>query len=293
MMGTILLHDGMARWRVSTAILLLATGIVASDWALAQISLTKHNLGGAAAAPTRSAAAITEICVFCHTPFGADTSATAPLWDRTLLAARIYTTYNSLGTSSLDGATAPVGSVSIACLSCHDGVQSLNVMINAPGAASAGAWTQAAAPLGMNAVGTLLNTGVDLRNDHPFGRQYGGGAVALDGPPPAPSLYLNTLMRDSDFSSAQSTILNGQPVWWVDTAIGTAGARDKTDVQLYTRVSGVPAGSGDVAGAESATWSEPLVECASCHDPHSAVNGMFLRYANTASALCLACHAKM
>lgn len=32
------------------------------------------------------------------------------------------------------------------------------------------------------------------------------------------------------------------------------------------------------------------VECASCHDPHSCKNPLFLRVSNDRSALCLACH---
>lgn len=34
------------------------------------------------------------------------------------------------------------------------------------------------------------------------------------------------------------------------------------------------------------------VQCASCHNPHTAANRPFLRIANTASALCLTCHIK-
>lgn len=34
------------------------------------------------------------------------------------------------------------------------------------------------------------------------------------------------------------------------------------------------------------------VECGSCHDPHEANNGTFLRVANAGSALCIGCHAK-
>jgi predicted CXXCH cytochrome family protein len=34
------------------------------------------------------------------------------------------------------------------------------------------------------------------------------------------------------------------------------------------------------------------VECGTCHEPHNATNGKFLRIANTASALCLTCHNK-
>lgn len=32
------------------------------------------------------------------------------------------------------------------------------------------------------------------------------------------------------------------------------------------------------------------VECASCHDPHSCTNPLFLRISNDRSGLCLACH---
>lgn len=283
-MNRISVKNGMSRWIASVAVLLLA--LLGIERALAQVNLTKHNLGGNRAGADSRPASITEVCVFCHTPFGAANSAAVPAWDRTLSAAPSYTTYNSLGTSSLDGANAPIGSVSIVCLSCHDGVQSLNVMINSP---------KAGPETGLRANSQSLDTtrtgqtGVDLRRDHPFGNKYGGGAIALGGPPAAPSPYLNTQMKDSDFSSAQSTILNGQSVWWIDTATGTTGARDKTDIQLYTRVTGPLLSSGDATGERP----EPFIECASCHDPHSAANGIFLRYANTASALCLACHAKM
>jgi len=34
------------------------------------------------------------------------------------------------------------------------------------------------------------------------------------------------------------------------------------------------------------------VECATCHNVHDSSNGMFLRTANTQSALCTACHIK-
>ena len=49
-----------------------------------------------------------EVCVYCHTPHGADTSAVVPLWNRTLPSPASFTTYDSLGTSTLDGKTAPV-----------------------------------------------------------------------------------------------------------------------------------------------------------------------------------------
>ena len=119
-------------------------GVGASLPATAQIANTKHNLGTTTGGTgVNKFSGTAEICVFCHTPHGADTSAAVPLWNRTLPAPASFTTYDSLGTSSLDGKTAPVGSVSIACLSCHDGVTSMSAVINAPGSGTGGdaTWT--------------------------------------------------------------------------------------------------------------------------------------------------------
>ena len=125
------------------AVLSLAVGT-----AFAGIANTRHNLGTTGTGPNKFDGT-GEICVFCHTPHGADVSANPPLWNR-VLDATGFTTYDSLGTSTVDGEVlTTVGSVSIACLSCHDGTQAMNVMINAPGSGNynpagftlGGAWT--------------------------------------------------------------------------------------------------------------------------------------------------------
>lgn len=46
------------------------------------------------------------------------------------------------------------------------------------------------------------------------------------------------------------------------------------------------------AGTISQLLRAGKVECGSCHDPHEANNGTFLRVANTSSNLCIGCHAK-
>lgn len=258
--------------------------------ASAGVASTKHNLGSNGTGVNKFSGTA-EICVFCHTPHGAATSAVVPLWNRTMADPATYTTYNSLGTSSLDGATAPVGSVSLACLSCHDGVQAMNVMINAPGSGTggnaafiAGTWSGANQTGGKIGATLITNIGQDLKNDHPIGVQYGGGPSGAT-IPAAGSDY--TAFKDPDFNVAKSSALNGQQVWWVDT--GTAG-RQKTDMQLYTRTE---AGyTGGTTSAIAATVSQPYVECATCHDPHSSANATFLRMSNDNSAVCLACHIK-
>ena len=280
-----LLKMGRARWTAGAAIALLALGVLGSAPALAGISATKHNLGSGGSGANKFSGTA-EICVFCHTPHGADTSAAVPLWNRVLAAPTTYQTYNSLGTSSLDGKTAPVGSVSLACLSCHDGAQAMNVMINQPGSGTTnaafglGTWTGSGQLNGA----TITNIGTDLKNDHPIGIQYGGGMTGNVGYTQGP--IAAGALRDADFRGVQWSNLNGNDVWWVDTpGIGTAGTREKTDMQLYTRAA---TGTSPVAGT---TGNQALVECASCHDPHSE-NVTFLRVPNTNSTVCLACHIK-
>ena len=274
---------GLGRWAAMAAGLVVAVaGITISTPSKAQIATTKHNLGTSNAAGNNRFSATAEICVFCHTPHGADTSAAVPLWNRSLIAST-YQTYDSLGTSSLDGRVAPVGSVSIACLSCHDGVQSMSAVINAPGSgATNAAWT-GGTWTGTNVTAAGIMTGpamlgTDLRNDHPIGIQYGGGGystTALAGP-----------SRDGDFKTASTALVGSTQVWWVDTEATPNGSRQKTDIALYTRGTGAAN-----PGYTGQTNPEPFVECASCHDPHTA-NPTFLRIQNTGSAVCLACHTK-
>lgn len=275
-------------------------GALASAPALAGIKDTKHNLGSNGSwTKNTGTGATTEICVFCHTPHGSDTSASVPLWNKKLPAADTYTTYNSLGTSSLDGSTAPVGSVSLACLSCHDGSQAMNVMINKPGSGgydSTGAGTELGnltrdgVDLSGNKmpVNTIANLTKDLRNDHPIGIQYGGGPGSLGVGKTAGTNY--SLFKDADFKAASVGTANGRTVWWVDT-VNTNGTREKTDMQLYSRNNLTFVNSGGGTLADTAADMQPFVECASCHDPHTT-NTTFLRIENTNSNVCLACHVK-
>ena len=291
MINKYLLRGVKAKMAGSATILLLAMGVMGSQQALAGISATKHNLGSTGTGSNNKFSGTGEICVFCHTPHGADISAAVPLWNRTLAAPATYTTYNSLGTSSLDGATVAVGSVSIACLSCHDGTQAMNTLINAPGSGLggdaawvAGTWSGANQTLGKIGAGLVTNLTTDLRNDHPIGIQYGGGMPGLGGAFTAASIA-DGAFKDADFKGVSYASLNNNSVWWVDTGV-VGNGRQKSDMQLYTRTGATALGSGaTLAGAQA------YVECASCHDPHTETQ-TFLRIANTGSAVCLACHIK-
>jgi predicted CXXCH cytochrome family protein len=293
------------RFAVALAAAASLAVVVGESAVAAGIKDSKHNLGSQQTAVGANKFTETgEICVFCHTPHGADTAAKIPLWNRSA-SSTTYQTYNSLGTLSLDGGTAAVGSTSVACLSCHDGVQAMNTVINAPGSGLAGsaAW-QAGKNAGTGWVGDRQNAGkmtndnggvaavaadaASLKNDHPIGIQYAGGPKdgLASNIPAAPTTYPKANFKDPDFKPALSATLGGAQVWWVET--NDDGARQKTDLPLYARTGTVTFTDGSTANIAAA---QPFVECASCHDPHSD-KATFLRVENTNSAVCLACHDK-
>jgi predicted CXXCH cytochrome family protein len=272
--------------------------VVLTSTAWAGIAESVHNLGTTGTGPSANGGArntftgTAEICVFCHTPHGGDASAAVPLWNRTLNSPGAYATYDDLGTSTFDAQMAPVGSVSIGCLSCHDGSIALDSLINEPGSGAqnpgfrAGGWSGAdvvSQTDGRLAPGIVQNLGTDLTNDHPIGMQYAGGGVSAS----TPALAQGDT-TDPDFAPVLYKVRDGRYLWWVDKDWRTGGdaQRTKTDVVLYTRDAST--------GYAGQTQQEPFVECASCHDPHTTENPTFLRISNTdtPSGLCLTCHVK-
>ncbi len=229
-----------------------------------------------------------EVCVYCHTPHGANGSINAPLWNRTN-AGNTYTAYNIPLTSG-QTATQP-GVNSLTCLSCHDGTVAVDSVINMPGSglynaaqqtASNSAFLDSWPGAGPNGThGTLEQCtqachnsgnifipfdfqvfviGTDLTNDHPVGVQMPDHTV-WDFNAPSGS---NAAMKFFDN--------NGN------------GRADDNEPRFYNTGEGYE------------------VECASCHDPHgvssTGVNGgalipSFLRVNNNGgSTLCLTCHNK-
>ncbi|OGS92249.1 MAG: hypothetical protein A2Z95_01180 [Gallionellales bacterium GWA2_60_18] len=279
-------------WHVLAVSALLLGAFGLSQQAVAGIADTKHNLGTTNTEGGNHVTAGTgEICVFCHTPHAADTSAPVPLWNKQLNSAGGYTSYSTLNSSTIDAQFATdgaggesVGSISLACLSCHDGTQAMDNIINAPGSggysatgggANGLAYTWAGTQVDVNgkmtnAATTLAMLGTDLSNDHPIGMQYCGGGPTQASPA--------TACNDGDFVAPESGTLGADVKLWVDTSVGVDGTREKTDMILYNRT--FAAGVG------------PSVECASCHDPHTSAQATFLRVSNTGSGVCLSCHVK-
>jgi len=237
-----------------------------------------------------------EVCVYCHTPHGANsTIPKAPLWNRTNLG-NTYTLYNKPLTSG-QAPTQP-GPNSLTCLSCHDGTLAIDSIINMPGSGGYSAAQETAqtdaflntwspgpvdsgqphrvlssstgagscmwchqSPLGVGPNGpfTIFAIGTDLTDDHPVGVQL-----------PDTAIY--------DFNAPTTTTASMKIF---DT--NGNGRADSNEVRFYNTGGGYE------------------VECASCHDPHgvpsagvgSGLIPSFLRVNNNnASSLCLTCHVK-
>lgn len=287
----------MAGWLSISA---LALGLVATTQEAAaaltgNIANTKHNLSSVRSGTSWGTTAFSsgvgtnytsagsdQICVFCHTPHGANTPVAAPIWNRSVQPTTAYSMYTMVGTNSTGTPDANRLGMALACLSCHDGTQAMDAMLNAPGSggfaaigsftrasinnAGTASYTWAGTPVnGVMASGTAALLGTDLTNDHPIGMLYCGGG-ATDG--------VATTCSDKDFMPATSGGRNKSIV----PVNANAVASESVDLKLY----------GD-------TLSNSVVLCGTCHDPHldvSGTNKTFLRIKSAGSAICLTCHTK-
>lgn len=243
------------------------------------------------------------VCVYCHTPHGANTSdpmKDAPLWNRTHIG-NTYITFTDQDTgrimkSTLD-ATQP-GVSSLTCLSCHDGTLAIDSIINMPGS---GGYNVAAEesqvenghldtwvnPSGISTFGhaTLEDCRSICHNPDSFvgddAPDFGAFVLGLD------------LTNDHPIGiNMPDPVLYGFN--WPDTVDGNkwfydlneSERADRNEIRLYD--------TGD--GYE--------IECASCHDPHGVqlsggggggdapLTDTFLRIENAGSNVCLTCHIK-
>ncbi|HHI93375.1 MAG TPA: hypothetical protein ENK04_07680 [Gammaproteobacteria bacterium] len=286
---------------VATAVVLGATLVATGAFASIAGSIvnTRHNMGSTGQGPnTADAANTAEICIFCHTPHGGSTTdangnkVAVPLWNKQLSTA-VFSTYDQLGTSTLDAAVGTVGSVSLACLTCHDGTQAIDNIINAPGSSgydSTGGgvdgltWTWNTDG-SLNTQGRFVNSvdvgganiwaiGTDLTNDHPVSMQYGGGGYSSPSNLNGGAFNSIAPTRDMDFLPAVN--IAGTARWYVENTVmaetgagGEAqnGVLDKWDFKLYTRDTSLETYTSE-NGATFTGELEPFVECGSCHDPH-------------------------
>jgi mono/diheme cytochrome c family protein len=261
-----------------------------------------------------------QLCVYCHTPHGANTAAAAPLWNRLLPAGALFTTYSALNSQSMTQTVYNPGAASLPCLSCHDGSQAVDAILNMPGSgqysssANPGAWI----PIGTYAQGyglspnhlgldvglrsngtvsTAFGAGTSCLSCHNPGGGSGPGGTGLAGDPADFTVFLigRDLRNDHPIGVTYPASTGGSTGW--NTPGGTKivsgltnkyfdengnGRMDKEDIRLYD------------------TGNGASVECASCHDPHGVPSGAsgsvffptFLRKTIDGSGVCLTCHAK-
>jgi len=286
---------------------------------------TRHNLGFKGKV-VRLYSGTTEICVFCHTPHHSNTeNGLRPLWNK----GNIPTNYTAYGTTMAGTTVGSIGSTSLACMSCHDGITTWDNIVNAPGKGGVTAggtdydWSfrMPASIFGFNSPlidhffwGTEdscseCHSGDDLANQ--VQRHVIGPDLSNDHPVSIP--YTSTVAGLRPTSTVIGTIdLSGD----LDAAAGTAFGGNLT--QNRWAVNGFISNTASI----SDLLRDGKVECSSCHDPHfdnlswdeaeptwvdgtgstdwcsnngeQCSDGMFLRRVggNTGSGVCRTCHNK-
>jgi len=261
---------------------------------------TKHNL---TINPDVKATGTTEICVFCHTPHGANpaTVGLAPLWNRNIPIDTSYGVYSSpnFDASGID-AGRPKG-VSLACLSCHDGTIAVDALINAPGS---GGFTEANSAAGGNVSITAIDfTASGIIEASPNSSQREGfrdssdqntdtcspycggvhdtltGGLGAEGAQPFPNL--GTTLNDDHPVGMQvpaagfdaETHVSEDPQFSLIGANSTLDghADDGKSVKYITKNGVVQADKRDRLRAYPSTGVSGAfyIECASCHNPHT------------------------
>lgn len=141
--------------------------ISSPTWAAVSIVNSKHDMIAAGFA-TANLGAQAEVCVFCHTPHGAQTSVTqAPLWNNTPIASVDATMYVGIpGRSTINFAfdqTSINATDARLCLACHDGT--VSGPLNGPNVGNI--------TIGGASMSATASLGTDMSNDHPIGMNLG------------------------------------------------------------------------------------------------------------------------
>jgi predicted CXXCH cytochrome family protein len=165
-----------------TVFAILAIAGVASA---ATVVGSRHDLR-AVGGGTATGNGLTEVCVVCHTPHQATTAnAQDPLWNHTGTSTAAFGVYASATLNAtptnIGGSAMGSQSVSMLCMSCHDGTISVLSMYNPP---NAGTPTVTAIASRIDTNGRIIsnsNVGTDLSDDHPVNFTYNAALVTADG----------------------------------------------------------------------------------------------------------------
>jgi predicted CXXCH cytochrome family protein len=137
---------------------LVAVAAMIPALALGDVVNSKHNLVAGSGQ--------SQVCVFCHTPHGANTGTTA-LWNRQLPT----NTFVWTPVATVNGTRLPatVSDSSLKCLSCHDGATALGNVMRDPGSLATN-MTATLTGTNYDVVGGATNK--DLGGNHPVGVPY-------------------------------------------------------------------------------------------------------------------------
>jgi len=254
-----------------------------------------------------------EVCVYCHTPHGANNFIAAPLWNRTIKPT-VYKTYADLGTTTLTQVVTQPGPASLTCLSCHDGQTAIDSIINMPGS-------------GMGLLSQQTSQNTTFLNSWPVGgggpTQHMGlnstnnvaGSGALGNELGSLQAVVSPVSPGTSWTLQIANIIPGQNLYTLpgqgcltchaDTGSG-AGAGTIADFRLFNIGTDLrndhPIGvTFPAANGPGTDWNTPAatqgtskyfesiangrmdkqeirtydgkVECATCHDPHGVPTG--------------------
>lgn len=229
---------------------------------------------------------VRETCVFCHTPHGANrnegynmdprngtTMTTGAmngkwLWNRAI-PDKVWQVYDSTtydATKNANGGPfgdGQPGLLSLMCLSCHDGVGAMNVMIN------------------------KANNSADVSHVDDDGNQFGDGYRQEWLPLNIGDAHCPGNTSSDACTSGGDDLRNDHPIGFIYDDVKTVdgGLKDITNADMLKRM----------------TLTSGRMECQSCHDPHitnTNISGTgyagnrFLVMDNARSALCFQCHNK-
>ena len=230
-----------------------------------------------------------EICVYCHTPHAANTNVGAPLWNRAIP----NTTYNVYSSNSMSQTASQPGAASLVCLSCHDGQQAVDAIMNMPGSGRYSTTPNAGSPVGNTFLNGWTNPSGPDASAHAALKQgeclacHAPGSMVGAGAADFRVAAISTDLRDDHPVGVKYPSVNGDGTDWKTPGGSVTGAKffdddadnrmDKGEIRLY--------GNG----------ADASVECGSCHDPHGVTNGSlfnatFLR--KPRATVCLSCHTK-
>ena len=160
--------------------------LASTAWAAGTVVGSRHDLSTTGGTP--AAAALVEVCASCHTPHQATAANQQdPLWNHTGTTTAAFGVYGSATMNAtpteIGGAAMGSQSVSLLCMSCHDGTVSVVSMYNPPNS-GVGAVTPIAGrilasgfidPASGGYIGTVLT------DDHPVNFTYNTALATADG----------------------------------------------------------------------------------------------------------------